>query len=109
MTTDRPPIFATPGAPNDEPNKDGLTVDLSLLWTRNATPWKVRYTPETEKVSDWVARHPDVSEIVDNSDALKAYYYVDEAVDMFLNFGLPYFELIKAKYETTHSSSDVPT
>ncbi len=35
LLTDRSPVFATPGAPDSEPNRDGLSIDLSLLWSRN--------------------------------------------------------------------------
>jgi hypothetical protein len=98
MKTDKPPIFATPGAPDHEPNQDGLSVDLSLFWSHHAKPWKVKYSPDSESATAWMARHPDVTSIVSDSDKLKAYYYVDEAVDKFIQFGLPYFSRIKQEY-----------
>jgi putative addiction module component (TIGR02574 family) len=98
MTTNKPPISATPGAPNGEPNSDGLTVDLTLLWNLNATPWKVKYSPSADKVAAWSERHPDEPDVLKDQEKLKIYYYLDESIDKLFEFGLPYFQLAESRY-----------
>jgi hypothetical protein len=95
MRTDKPPFFASTGAPDHKPNANGLSVDLSLFWSHHATPWKVKYSPDPENASNWMTRHPEVRSIASDPDKLKAYYYVDDAVDKFIQYGVPYLSRVK--------------
>ena len=66
-------------------------MDLSLFWSHHATPWKVKYLPDPESISAWITRHQDLKEVASDPDKLKAYYYIDEAVDRFIQYDFPIF------------------
>jgi hypothetical protein len=94
LITDRPPIFATPGAPDSQPNRDGLSIDLSLLWSRNAVQWKVKYSPSPVELSAWLLRHPEFSDPARDEEARKVLPRVDDAVERVRDYGFPYLRRI---------------
>ncbi|MDR3633662.1 MAG: hypothetical protein P4L84_07480 [Isosphaeraceae bacterium] len=96
MLTDRPPVYATPGTPRGEPNRDGLSVDLSLLWSPGARPWKVKYLPPRDALEAWSRSHPEVD--MSDEDLVKSYFYTDDAVDKLLELGIPYLNEAERKY-----------
>ncbi len=98
LLTDRPPIFATPGAPDSEPNRDGLSIDLSLLWSWNAVQWKVKYLPSADELSTWLLRNPEFSDTTRDEEARKVFPRVDDAVRCVLDYGLSYLRTISERY-----------
>ena len=98
LLTDRHPIFATPGAPDSEPNRDGLSIDLSLLWSRNAVRWKVKYLPSRDELSAWLLRNPEFSDPTRDEDVRKVFPRVDDAVQRVLDYGYPYLRTIADRY-----------
>jgi hypothetical protein len=97
MLTGRPPIHATPGAPNSPPNQDGLTIDMSLLWSHSAVAWKVKYAPPAEELSAWEETHGVADEVRDE-EIRKVYPRVDDAVDRVRALGLAYFKTIADRH-----------
>lgn len=100
MLTGRPPIHATPGAPDSPPNRDGLTIDISLLWSRSAVAWKVRYSPSAEEASAWEETYRGTDALRDE-EMRKVYPRVDDAVDRVRDLGMPYFRTIADRYGRT--------
>jgi hypothetical protein len=98
LLTDRPPIFATPGTPDSQPNRDGLSIDLSLLWSRNAVQWKVKYSPSPDELSAWLLRHPEFNDRARDEEERKVLPRVDDAVQRALDFGFPYLRAIADRY-----------
>jgi hypothetical protein len=105
LLTDRQPIYATPGAPDSEPNRDGLSIDLSLLWSRSATGWKVKYTPPPEELSAWLAKNPELNDPTRDGEAKKVFPRVDDAVRRIVDYGYPYLRTIADRYGIPWPSS----
>ena len=98
LLTDRDPIFAAHGAPDNEPNRDGLSFNLSLLWSWNAVPWKVKYTPSQEELSAWLMRNPEFNDASRDEEARKVFPRVDDAAQRIVDFGFPYLKTIADRY-----------
>jgi hypothetical protein len=101
------PFFANTGVPDGIPNEGGLSVDLSLFLGHHAASWKVKYSPDPDKVIAWLARHEDAKNAASDPEKLKAFYNVDQAVDAIIDHALPYFSGVAAKYgkfPESHSS-----
>ncbi len=98
LVTDRDPIFATPGGPGSEPNRDGLSIDLSLLWSWNAVQWKVKYTPSQEELSAWLLKNPEFNDTASDEEARKVFPRVDDGVQRIADFGFPYLKTIADRY-----------
>jgi hypothetical protein len=98
LLTDRPPIFATPGAPDGKPNRDGLSINLSLLWSWNAVSWKVKNSPSPDELSAWLLRNPEFNDPRRDEEARKVVPRVDEAVQRALDYGFPYLRTIADRY-----------
>jgi hypothetical protein len=101
LLTDREPIYATPGAPDSEPNRDGLSIDLNLLWSHHAIAWKVKYMPPAEELSAWLARNPAFGDVTQNQEAQRIFPRVDDAVGRVIEYGYPYLRSIAHRYGVT--------
>lgn len=98
LLTERDPIFATPGGPASEPNRDGLSINLSLLWSWNAVQWKVKYTPSQEELSAWLLTNPEFDDTARDEEARKVFPRVDDAVQRILDYGFPYLKTVADRY-----------
>jgi hypothetical protein len=98
LLTDRQPIYATPGVPGGEPNRDGLSVAISLLWSHGASQWKVKYTPPQEELSAWLAKNPQFNDPTVHGEARKVFPRVDDAVRRIVDYGYPYLRTIADRY-----------
>ena len=97
MLTERPPVYGCQSAPSSAPNKDGLSFDISLLWSNSAVSWKVKYSPSTEEMAAWSRRNGGIEQPRDD-EMCKVYPRVDDAFDRINEFGLPYCKTIAEKY-----------
>jgi len=105
MLTDRPPLYATPGSPESEPNQDGLTVDMTLLWARGVRPWKVKYLPPRDQLEAWSSKHPEVD--LSDEDLVKSYFYTDDACDKLLEFGIPSLNGAEKRYGPARNGAEL--
>ena len=96
LIADVAPIEATPGSPDGEPNRAGLTINMSLLWSRSVECWKERKVPSADKLEVWREAHPDRNGLTD-PEVIRAYFAVDDAFDRLVTLGVPYFAAIEEK------------